>query len=396
MAQQNNSIIRHNMRIFYIVDCLRALFFFTSIWVAYELQFITISQLTTIEACIIGSTLILQLPTGAFADMFGKRKAMIIGCLLYVIALSMYSVSTSFSQFLVYAFLMGAAGSFIDGTREALLYDTLKEEGQETKFSFISSKLSMIFQISISVATLIGSMVGSYSFIWPIRLTAGAYLIAAILCYFYREPSIDTEVFTLKNYLNKTKAGLRELMKTPFIKKLSLFYIMIGSVTWVTVITFNMMFLTQLKFTTEEIGFTVSLGRILNGVVLFSLIGMGTFFTRRRTFLLLPIIIAVSFIPAAFMTKWWALVPVFGAMFVSSARWNLLTRYTNAEFSSQNRATAISALSMIIGLVYVIVVGASGPIIEKFHNVGVIYTFLGIMTVITTVPMSIHLAKHHG
>jgi hypothetical protein len=85
-----------------------------------------------------------------------------------------------------------------------------------------------------------------------------------------------------------------------------------------------------------------------------------------------------------------------GAMFVSTARWSLLSRYTNAEFDSRHRATALSALCMIIGIIYVIVVGSSGYLMENFGGSRSIFTALGVITIFTALPLGLHLAKHHG
>lgn len=396
MGEKIQGIFTHNIRVFYVVDIVRALWFLTSVWVAYELQYISLSQLTFIEAFTLGISLIMQLPTGAFADIFGKRKAMIISCLLFAVSLGVYSISYTFTMFLTYAVGFGMASAFTDGSREALLYDTLKEEHKEENFPVVSSKLSMIYQVALAVATVIGGLVGSVAYVYPIRMTAGAFFIAAIACIFYREPHVDTEKFTVAGYIAKTKSGVKELFKNSYIKKIALYYILIGSITWVCVLTFNMVLLTEMHYSTTQIGNTVAIVRILNSVVFFGLIKLGKVLTKKRTFIILPILLICSFLPGVFFTKWMAIIPVMGAMFVSTARWNLLSRYTNAEFDSRHRATAISALAMVIGIVYVAVVGTSGFIMENFGGIRTMFTLLGIITLITALPLGIHLARNHS
>jgi MFS family permease len=396
MFQKGTGIYNHNIRIFYFVDAVRAMWFLTSVWVIFERQYLTLSQLTFVEAFIIGITLVMQLPTGAFADMFGKKTAMVIGGLLYSAALLFYSFSNSFGMFLIYGVIFGMAEAFIDGTREALLYDTLKQDHLETQFPKVSSKLSMIFQVSLSAATLVGGWLGTYSYEYAIRATSAVFFLSAIGCFFFVEPTIKTEKFTMKNYLNKTKLGIKELFKNPYIKKISIYYIMIGSLTWVSVITFGMVLLTELKYTPLQIGIAVATSRIVNSVVLFRLLHAGKFFTRKRTFILLPVILILSYTPVLFMSKWLAIIPVMAAMFVSGARWNILSHYTNAEFDSKNRATAISALCMVIGLVYVGVVGISGYVMDTFGGARIIYTVLGCVTLFTALPLGVHLSRRHS
>jgi MFS family permease len=395
MSVQKIGIYQHNLPVFYWVDILRALWFMSSIWVLFERQYLTLPQLTFVEATITGVTLLMQLPTGAFADLFGKKIAMVIGCLCYSLSIYIYSYSTTFSMFLVYAVAMGVAGSFIDGTREALLYDSLKQDNLEHQFSKASSKLSLIFQIALALSILIGGWIGSFSYMYAIWLTAFAMFAAALVSYFFVEPIIDTEKFTIQNFIHKTKCGMRELFKNSYTKKISLYYIVIGSLTWICVFSLNMILLTELKYSTSEIGIVVGIGRIVMSVLLFKLIHIGSFLTRKRIFTLLPIILICTYVPAIFMTKWWALVPVMGAILVSGARWNILAHYTNREFDSRNRATAISTLTMVIGIVYVCVMSVSGVIMEKFGGVRVIYSLLGLVTVCTALPLGMYLSRQH-
>jgi hypothetical protein len=220
--------------------------------------------------------------------------------------------------------------------------------------------------------------------------------MAAIGSMFFREPVVDTEKFTIRNYIAKTKMGVKELFKNSFVKKISLFYIIIGSLTWVSVLTLNMVLLTEMKYSTKEIGITIAIARILLGIVLFRFIKADKFFTRKRIFIAIPIILVVTYLPGIFLTKWLALIPVMGAMLISSARWNLLSRYTNAEFESKNRATAISTLCMAIGVIYVIVIGFSGMIMQNFGGARTMYTLLGIIAMVTALPLGIHLARNHA
>lgn len=393
MDSGKSGIIAHNLRVFYLVDTFRAMWFITSIWVAYEKQFLNLSQITLIEAVILTVALIMQLPTGAFADLFGKKKAMIVGCFLYASAMLIYSLSGNFNMFLGYALVFGLAEAFIDGTREALIYDTMKEGGREEDFSNTASKLSMIFQVSLSVATIVGGYIGLFSYELVIRMSGMAFLMAMITAFKFQEPHIDTEKFTLKNYVEKTKQGIKELVKNDYVRKISLFYITVGSITWICVITLNMMLLNEMNFTTGEIGITIAFARIMNSVVLFRLISKTRIFNKERTLIILPLILVFTLVPAIFFSKWMVLIPVTGAMFVSNARWNLISRYTNAEFTSKNRATAISALCMIIGIIFVIVVGSSGYLMENFGGARPIYSVLGLVSLVIAFPLGLNLAR---
>ena len=82
-----------------------------------------------------------------------------------------------------------------------------------------------------------------------------------------------------------------------------------------------------------------------------------------------------------------------GTVMDGTGRWIILTRYTNEMFDSKYRATAISALSMIVGIIYVAITSLSGPIIAAY-GVRTIYTMLGILTLVTVLPLSVVLVRN--
>jgi len=83
-------------------------------------------------------------------------------------------------------------------------------------------------------------------------------------------------------------------------------------------------------------------------------------------------------------------------MLSSTARWVVLAKYTNQEFASRNRATAISTLSMLIGIAYTIFVFISGPLIETWGGTKYICSLLGLISLVIILPLGIRLAKNHN
>src|SRR3989338_5276809 len=69
MVTDNAAFYRHNIRIYYIFEAIRALVFAVAVWVLYQRQYISASQYVFIEGLILGIQLLMELPTGAFADL---------------------------------------------------------------------------------------------------------------------------------------------------------------------------------------------------------------------------------------------------------------------------------------------------------------------------------------
>lgn len=388
--------LKNNTRVFGRLEFFRALIFYVPVWVAFEQRYISLAQLITLEAILQGSQLILELPTGALADLIGRRKSMALGYFTRAIAMIVYAFSTNFTGFLVHALLLGGGEALVSGAQEALLYDTLKELDQENRFAKLSSKYSLIFQITLSAATFIGGVMNNIYFRLPMLGYALALIITSLTCLKFQEPKIDSEIFTFKNYIRQTSQGIREIFKNDHIKQVSLFYIIVGFISWTAMLVYNTTFLTELGFSEFELGSVLSIIRVFNSVVLFRLLHTEKLANRQRVYLGFPILMIVSFLPGIWLTKWLAPVFVAGAMFSSTARWIVLAKYTNQEFASRNRATAISTLSMLIGIIYTLFVFISGPLIEILGGVKYIYSILGLLALTIALPLGIRLAKNHN
>jgi hypothetical protein len=89
-AHSPEDIYKRNIVIYFITEIGRSLIFTIPVWVAYELQYITLAQLPIIEAIMLGMQLVLELPTGALADLIGKKWTVFFGNVSYVIALVIY------------------------------------------------------------------------------------------------------------------------------------------------------------------------------------------------------------------------------------------------------------------------------------------------------------------
>ena len=101
----------------------------------------------------------------------------------------------------------------------------------------------------------------------------------------------------------------------------------------------------------------------------------------------------MAMLPGIFLEGVWGIPTVAGVMMASTARWILLAKYTNEVYDSKYRATAISTLSMAIGLISVIATSASGPIMANFGGARTMFTLFGVISVITIVPLVTKILK---
>lgn len=281
------------------------------------------------------------------------------------------------------------------GASEALVYDTLKQAKKENEFEIVNGKSTLVFQLGLSFATVLGGLLSKVYFRLPWWGYAGGLSVAALMCFGSIEPKIDTEKFTLRNYLLQAKLGVKELLKTTHIRQISVFYILVGAISWACMVVFNTTLLVDVGHSNQEIGFIIAGIRVFNSFLLMQVLRKSNWFTRERTYLFFPILMLVALLPGIWLAKWVVVPFVTMSMMASTARWVILGKYTNMEFTSKYRATAISTLSMAIGIIYVVFTFSAGYVMEHYGGTRTIFTLLGILTAVSVLPLGIRLARNH-
>lgn len=384
-----------NTRLYYLSQFFYACVFTIPIWIAYYQTRVSVVQISLLVAIQYASQLIFELPTGAFADLLGRRITIVIGYGLWVIATLMVVMSSSVAPIFIAAIIGGLAESLLSGSLEAIVYDSYKQDGRENLFRKALAHNGMLFQFGLAIGTLGGGFLYSYRSSLPYYLYAGLLLLSTILSFFMIEPKIDSEHFTLKNYIRQIKDGTLHAFRNRYVSLVSLFYILVAGITWTNNLYFFDFMLLELGFSPEYRSVIGACLRIFNVLVLRSLLNNEHIFTRSRSIWFFPIVMMVAYFgaPLFFASPWLAIPFVALGVMAGTARWIILTRETNECFESKYRATSISALSMIVGIIYVVITTVSGPIIHNFGGVRSMYLLLGIATVISVVPLSFLLIK---
>jgi MFS family permease len=385
-------IAKRNSKIYQITQLLHSLIFTIPIWVVFYQARISVGQISFLITFQYIVQMILELPSGALADLIGRRNTTLVGFLVGALAYLFFPLAQGFSHFVVLAFMMGLSDSFRSGAEEALLYDSYKEAEDEAGFTKAYAKGNIIYQVGLITSTALGGFLFSINNSLPYLLYGTSLLLGTVVIAFYIEPTLDSEKFTLQNYIKQMVDGGKEAFKTSYSKYLSLFYIFVGGIAWSSTLYFNAYMMVDLGFSDSMRGYLTAAMRLVNVVVIAKILQNSKLFNKTRTFLFFPILMLMGYLPGVFLQGYWGLPFVQMAMVVTTARWIVLSPLTNAIFSSKYRATAISFLSLLIGFVYIGMTSISGFVIANF-GVKTMYTVLGLVSLVTVVPLTYKLLQ---
>ncbi|NQU78963.1 MFS transporter [Candidatus Woesearchaeota archaeon] len=343
------------------------------IWVIFFLDkgfsFVQISL--TWGIVLLGTTLF-EIPTGAVADILGRKKSVIIGWLLGGLILLMVPFMQSFVAVCLLLIFFAFALTLVSGAEEAWVVDLLKRHRQSDLQESYFMNSTSIKSLGTFIAGVLGVLIIAFLGIDWIFFISGAGMTLGGFCLMFAERSrAKFERTPLTNVLGKTIKVSREAIKYVYDHKI-LFYLTLGGFFFylisVSAVAWQPYFLSQgilLKY------FTLlgSAGALI-GVFVPHLVKVIQKKIKgdNQILALLIIIIAVASIGIYFIAgPVYAIIAFIVSRFViPNILFPLENHYFQKHSLSKIRAAIGSTKSMIIGLPCFIAMLAGGFITDAF------------------------------
>lgn len=168
---------------------------------------------------------LMEIPSGAAADLYGRRRSMIMSFLSYIVSFVVFAISDSFWMLMLAMFFYGIGDAFRTGTHKAMIFDWLKRQGrikEKTKvYGFTRSWSKMGSALSVLIAAGLVFYSGKYAHIFWFSIPPYIFAIINFLGYpKYLDGEMTTD-FSLKSVtkhlwdalkLSWHKSDLRRLM----------------------------------------------------------------------------------------------------------------------------------------------------------------------------------------
>jgi MFS family permease len=201
-----------NLRLLYLFWFLRDF----QIWIPVWIVFLTIekgfslTQVTGAEGLFLVGVVVLEVPTGAVADRWGRSISLGLGALCLGLAVLLFALATTFPLLLTSFMLWSLASTLMSGADMALLYDTLRETGGEASFERIAGRGIACTWAGAGIATLVGGPVAA---LLDIRATifigAATCVVTAAIAFLLHEPP-HTRRQVREDYFRSIRAAFGE------------------------------------------------------------------------------------------------------------------------------------------------------------------------------------------
>jgi MFS family permease len=182
-----------SIRRFYLFTLLTRTEFTGGIWILYlKSRGLSLTEIGLSEAAFHLAPVLLELPSGSFADLVGRRWSLAIGSLLVAISSALMFVADSLPLAMIALFMNGASYSFRSGADQAYLYDSLGE--RQGNFAGILGRLFGATYIVGGATLWLGAALSDVSYAWPFGIAIGVALAATWLAASLAEPPATARV----------------------------------------------------------------------------------------------------------------------------------------------------------------------------------------------------------
>ena len=156
-------------------------------------QGLDLFQVTLVNLSFMIGIFIFEMPTGAYADYFGRKKSVILSSIFLMLALFIYFLSSNIITFIIAEITAAMAFTFASGALDAWMVDSMETKQFTGKVDFIFSHAAIIGKVAALLAGLIGAYIGSVSLALPFGVGAAVSLVAVFVSVFFLKENFVRE-----------------------------------------------------------------------------------------------------------------------------------------------------------------------------------------------------------
>ena len=325
---------------------------------------LSLTQILLLQGILSVVMVVMEYPSGYISDRIGYRVSLTLSALLGMAGWGLYTVAATFAHVMVAEILLGISLAFISGSDSALLYETLKQEGEELHYARHQGRMSGFAQGGEALGAIFAGVLYAYAPLLPFILQIGVWFLALLLTRSMVEPPREISSHT---------GHLAEAFRTAryaFVENRSLRYtILLNSVLGIA--SFYPVWLIQPYMQHAGVPLTW-FGPVWSGanltVAFFALTShrASSYLGERFMVILFLILIVVGYCGLGMVGGIWGFLFYYLLTSMRGLRGPMMLNLTQKECPSANRAGILSLQSLCFRLLFV----CTGPLVGMLADRG--------------------------
>ena len=346
----------------------------------------SLSEIYLMEAVVVGGTVLLEIPSGALADLIGRKKTILLGQFFICLSTVLFAIINSPLDVWIANILCMVGFVCRSGADSAFLYDSLKEVKREAEYKQIEGSAMGGRLLTYGICSLSVGFLSEISLRLPFILTIPWLLSSCLIVLCFKEP-IQTQKYNFKEQVDLMKVSVLFVANNKAVKWVVgyISLIVVSSKLWF--FTYNPYF----ELVGLEIKYYGVIFCLLNIVAWF--FSYNAFRIERRIgekFCMIAMILFIG-LPILLMSTIVSQIMVSMVLLQNVVRGFMvpfLGDFLNRRLDSKNRATVISIKSAVSGFVSVISLSLFGfvlkiwPLALSLQILGVTVLLLGLIEII--------------
>jgi len=382
MAECSKEKLRSNIWKFYLFDIFAGMLFAIPVIVLFwQENGLSLTQIMILQSFFSLLLVVLEIPTGYLADIYGRKNILILsGASIFVGTLA-YSLTYSFSGFLLAEMFFAIGLSLYSGTSSAFIYDTLKELGKEKDYRLVWGNAKYYTFLAMAVSNVIGGIIGKINLRWAFYFSLPFLFVAVLVSLSYNEPrrhKMTVKESHLKNLKNIIKDAFANIKLRWIIVYTGLIFGFNSAGLW--------LYQPYFKLTGIDIVFF--------GVIFASFQIVAAISSKyahriedklglKKSLVILVFIIALAYVLLSKIVFMFSFVFIYLFQFVRGFSEPVFSDYINKMASAKTRATILSVKGLFDRLTYALMIPFVGwiadvySILQAFMVTGVTCLIIG-------------------
>ena len=350
----------------------------------YEKQGLGLQDVFILKSVYSIAAVTLEIPSGYLADVWGRRKCLLLGSFLFFFGYLCYSFTDTFAAFLFAELLLGVGQTLVNGADSALLYDTTAQYKEEHLYLRYEGRITMIGNFAEAFAGIFGGLLAVYSLRFPF------YGQAAIAFIGIPASIALKEVNRSKQIQNPLTEIIRIIKYSLITNKRLCCNIMYSGIIGAATLMMAWFVQPVLMYLKTPVSWFGVIWTVLNLVVGFAALysdRVDRYLGPKKMGSLILLFIVGGYVTLAFNLTYVGLAILFVFYIFRGFATPILKGYINQLTISEMRATVLSIRNFIIRLMF----AAISPFLGWLNDMYSLQTALLVSSVIIFIPGAIFL-----
>lgn len=377
VSKEDKKVYERNITLSYIIGSLMwGRFFIPVLALFYIASQVSLEQFAIIMGVFSLAILVLEVPSGVFADLVGKKKTLLISRAMFVIEIALIAFFDGFWIFFIAKIISGIGVSLSSGTSSALLFDSLKRLGREKEHKRISGKLFSITSVSSAFVFIVGAYLFSIHYKLPALVSLPFITLGFVLNFWLKEPYPSKKKANFSSSLKHFKEGISYFSRLPYLRYLAFFTFAVGGAIPI-MLSISSAYYKEVLIPVAFIGVLAFLGSMATAFSSKKAHSWEEKLGDKKSLFLIQISLIIVILLTSLVIPYWGALFYLLISFILGFYQVILGDYVNNRVETSHRATMLSVNNM-------------------FGNIGTFILFPIIGYLIGAFSMSIALALFGG